>query len=285
MRSFKYTLDKSSKKFRCPECGKKSFVRFKDEEAQYIEEKFGRCDREVNCGYFVKPEEEAVPFEPKPYEPPKPPSFIDPQHAINTYKDYDQSNLFKWMISIAGEARVYSMIQQYRVGVDDSGPYTKDWVIFWQYDMQNRIRSGKIIKYDNTGHRCKDSSATWYHSKIRFNQPVFPDFNLRQCLFGEHLIPSTNKPIAIVESEKTALIASLFIDKYLWLGCGGIQELRAEKVAVLKNRSVTVFPDLGAYDNWKIKADDLGFNTSDHLEKIATDQDREQGKDLADFLV
>lgn len=284
MKSFKYNLDRSSKKFRCPGCNKRSFVRFKDNEGEYIEEKFGRCDREVNCAYFLKPEEEDN-FIHKVYEEPKPTSFIPAEYAVNTYRDYDQNNLFKWLVSKFGSQRIGELIRQYRVGVDDSSPYTRDWVIFWQYDIENRIRSGKLIKYKPDGHRDKESSATWYHSKVRSAKPVFPDFNLKQCLFGEHLLIDNKKPIAIVESEKTALIASLFIDRYLWLGCGGIQELRAEKVYVLKNRSVTVFPDLGAYDNWKIKADDLGFNISDHLEKIATDQDRKEGKDLADYLI
>jgi len=285
MKSFKYILDKSSKKFRCPGCGKRSFVMFINSDKQYASDKFGRCDREVNCGYFMKPEEDSVPYKPRIYEDPKPISFIDPKYAIETYRDYDQNNLFKYLTHKFGSDKVSQMIKQYRVGVDNSGPYTKDWVIFWQYDIENRIRSGKIIKYDTNGHRDKHSSASWFHSKGNIKGPLFPDFNLKQCLFGEHLITTTNKPIAIVESEKTALIASLFIDKYLWLGCGGIQELRAEKVQVLRNRSVTVFPDLGAYDNWKIKSDDLGFNISDHLEKIATAQDRAKGKDLADFLL
>lgn len=51
-----YIFDKSSKKFVCPSCNKKRFVRFVNTETNnYLEEIYGRCDRESSCGYFVKP--------------------------------------------------------------------------------------------------------------------------------------------------------------------------------------------------------------------------------------
>ena len=289
MKLFQYTLDKSSKKFRCPECSKKTFVRYKDVDGNYISEDFGRCDREVNCGYFLKPEEnkqERPVFVPSKPQPDLPPSFIPVSDVLGTYNDYELNSFTIWLISHFGEERIQELINKYRFGVDDSGPYTKDWTVFWQYDIENRVRSGKIIKYDQTGHRDKEYSATWYHKKVRFNQPVFPEFNLKQCLFGEHLLPLyPNMPVAIVESEKTAIIASLFIDKYIWLACGGKSVLQAETVAVLKHRSVTLFPDLGAYEDWLVKAKEFGFNISNQLENIATPDDRLKGLDLADYLL
>lgn len=51
-----YTFDKSSKKFVCPNCNKKRFVRFVNTETNnYLEDIYGRCDSETSCGYFVKP--------------------------------------------------------------------------------------------------------------------------------------------------------------------------------------------------------------------------------------
>ena len=283
---FKYTLDKSSKKFRCPECNKKSLVRYIDSDKKYAPEEFGRCDREVNCSYFKKPDSviETEVFERKEYEDPKPASYIPYNYAIASYAKYEENNLYKYLVSISSEDRVQALIEKYRFGVDQSGPYTTDWTLFWQYDIHNKIRSAKMIKYDQSGHRCKESSASWFHKKGNIYGPLFPEFNLQQCLFGEHLLPGSKKPIAVVESEKTALIASLYIDKYTWVACGGLQELRDAKVAVLKHRSVTLFPDLGGYESWAIKAEDYGFNISNHLESIATDEDRAAGKDLADYI-
>jgi hypothetical protein len=286
MKAFKYNLDRSSKKFICPGCNKKTLVCFRDIEGNFADPKFGRCDREVNCGYFAKPEDDAIIFVPyqRPVE--KDPSYIPIDHVISTLKGYEDNNFTKWLISLVGDQKVQELIETYRFGVDDSSPYTKDWTIFWQYDLHNRIRSGKIIKYCSDGHRDKEHSATWYHKRVRNDAPVFPDYNLKQCLFGEHLLAGQpTKPVAIVESEKTAMICSLFIDKYTWLACGGKVELRAEKVGPLANRSVTLFPDLGAYSDWTLKAKEFGFNISDHIERIATDEDRGKGLDLADFLL
>ncbi|MBB6126951.1 DUF6371 domain-containing protein [Mucilaginibacter lappiensis] len=339
MKAFKYNLDKSSKKFLCPSCNKKTLVCFKDAEGNFADSKFGRCDREVNCGYFLKPDDDVPVFVPyqRPVE--KDPSFVPINCVLPTLTGYEESNFTKWLIARFGNQRITELINTYRFGVDDSSPYTKDWIIFWQYDIHNRVRSGKIVKYCENGRRDKDNSATWYHKRERGGHQVFPDFNLRQCLFGEHLLMSQRgKPIAIVESEKTAMICSLFIEKYVWLSCGGITQLTDEKIAPLRNRTVTLFPDTGsegkngdlyinkatscvyqkengswfkthlikakwdddqrgskyrsgdgapssAYDKWKEKAILYNFNISDHIEKIASDADKDMGLDLADFLL
>lgn len=339
MKTFKYNLDKSSKKFACPSCGKKTLVCFRDIEGKYAPVTFGRCDREVNCGYFMKPEDDAPVF--VPYQRPidREPSLIPAENVASTLTGYEDNNFVKWLISKFDRERVERLIQAYRIGVDDSSPYTKDWIIFWQHDIHNRVRSGKIVRYKEDGHRDKEHAATWYHKRQRAGEPLFPDFYLKQCLFGEHLLTiERGKPIAIVESEKTAMICSLFIDKYVWLSCGGITQLTDEKVAPLRNRTVTLFPDTGsegkngdlyinkstgnvyekangswsktdvfleswgedqrgskyrsgdgppasAYSKWKEKATLYNFNISDHIERIASEADKEAGLDLADFLL
>lgn len=54
--NYTYTLDKSSKKWICPCCGKKRFVRYVNSETgDYLSDELGRCDRESNCGYYLKP--------------------------------------------------------------------------------------------------------------------------------------------------------------------------------------------------------------------------------------
>lgn len=339
MKAFKYTLDRSSKKFLCPECGKKSLVKYVDSEKNYANDVFGRCDREVNCGYVKRPDDDAIVFVPYVKPATRDPSYINPNHANETLHGYEESNFTKWLTGIFGVDRVMAVIDLYRFGIDNSSPYTKDWVIFWQYDMHGRIRSGKIIKYKEDGHRDKEFAACWYHKRVRGGVELYPEFNLKQCLFGEHLLPTnTSRPVAIVESEKTAIIASLFIDKYTWLACGGITQLSDDKAMALRGRSVTLFPDIGsegkngdlyidksagtvyeksdglwrltnlvkwkweddqvggryrsgdgppksAFDKWKEKADQYGFNISDHIEKIATAEERESGLDLADFLL
>lgn len=68
MENHRYHFDKSSKKFRCPACQKKTFVLYVDTlTGNYLPEQYGKCDRESNCGFFQLPPPETkclyVPFE------------------------------------------------------------------------------------------------------------------------------------------------------------------------------------------------------------------------------
>jgi hypothetical protein len=55
-KDFRYSLEKGSKKHTCPECGKKSFVRYVDtSENKYLPDQYGRCDHESRCGYCKLP--------------------------------------------------------------------------------------------------------------------------------------------------------------------------------------------------------------------------------------
>lgn len=280
--TYKYTLDKSPKKFHCPGCGKKTFVIYRDHEGNFVDGGFGRCDREVKCGYFVKPGDDVVITERKPYQP-EPPSLTDVDDVEATMNGREQSNLFRFLSGRFGESETIRAFRDYAIGVDQTGPGTRDWTVYWQIDRELKVRGGKMIRYNADGHRDKAHSATWHHA---CNRDRYPDYNLVQCFFGEHqLATNVNKRVAVVESEKTALVASICIPEYVWLSCGGKGGLNRGKCAVLKYRHVTLFPDLDAFDEWKLKASEYGFNVSRMLEDIATDEQREQGLDLADFLI
>lgn len=98
---------------------------------------------------------------------------------------------------------------------------TLDWCHgFWQVDNQGKVRTGKVmLYYPETGKRVKEpyNHISWVHSLIPHK-----DFNLCQCFFGEHLInKDKTRPIALVESEKTALIASYYLPQFLWIASGG----------------------------------------------------------------
>ena len=81
-------------------------------------------------------------------------------------------------------------------------------------DNTGNIRSGKIMAYDTTtGKRLKNKDGkpliNWVHSILEI-----PKYNLKQCLFGLHLLNENLKQVAIVESEKTALIMSIEFPNY-----------------------------------------------------------------------
>jgi len=58
---YRYKLDKSSKKHRCPACNKLTFVKYIDEvNSTYAPEQYGRCDREANCNHHSAPPPETL---------------------------------------------------------------------------------------------------------------------------------------------------------------------------------------------------------------------------------
>jgi hypothetical protein len=141
--------------------------------------------------------------------------------------------------------------------------------------------------YDSrTGKRVKKtfSKITWMHTALKL-----PDFNLSQCLFGEHLLCDNTKTVAIVESEKTAVIASIYYPEMIWLACGGCGNLSLKLCEPLKGREVVLFPDAGKFDEWTRKANELStictVSVSTLIEQQATETERKAGFDWADYLV
>jgi len=106
---------------------------------------------------------------------------------------------------------------------------------------------------------------------------------LRQCLFGEHLLAKyPDRPVSLVEAEKTAVIASLFCPDQVWVATGGCGQLGEEKLATLKGREVTVYPDSGAFMKWYKKlllAVGFEWNITSKYESLPPNTD------LADVLL
>jgi hypothetical protein len=94
-----------------------------------------------------------------------------------------------------------------------------------------------------------------------------------------------------VESEKTAIIAAHFSPDGLWIATGGKNGcFNAQAVKVLAGRDVILMPDLGATSEWQEKVSMLrpicrSISVSSVLEDVATDEQRKQGLDIADFLL
>jgi hypothetical protein len=102
-------------------------------------------------------------------------------------------------------------------------------------------------------------------------------------------LKGNSKPVAIVESEKTAIISSYFYPQFVWLAAGSKDGLNPDKWNVLKGRTVELYPDLAAFDKWKAKAQELSkiakVTVSEYIEQIATEAERKEGLDLADYLL
>jgi len=293
MADYRFALEKGGLKYACPQCGKMRLVRYVDSSTgEQVADHVGRCDREDSCGYHLTPKEHfqlsgdnpfstAKPARRQP-APPQPPSFIDAALLRRSLAGYDQNHFCLWLCDVFGEQRAFELTERYRVGT------SKHWAgasVFWQIDRNEQIRGGKIMLYNaETGRRVKEpfNHVNWVHCVLKIEP-----YHLQQCLFGEHLLSlETMKPVAIVESEKTAIIASGFLPEFVWLATAGKGNLNKEKLKVVNGRRVTLFPDLGAFDKWQsISAGMPNVTVSDLLERRATAADRAAGLDLADFLL
>lgn len=284
----------SNSKQTCPNCGKpKVFTRYINSETnEVLNPLVGKCDRENNCDYHYTPKQYfahngiSPPIQthtPKKPAPPKPTTYIQPQIVQQSKSNYQSNNFITFLTTTFGATLAQQAIAQYNIGT------SKHWqgaTVFWQVDNTGNIRTGKIMLYSpTTGKRVKQpyNHITWAHTLLKQ-----PNFNLKQCLFGEHLInQNPNKTIFLVESEKTAIIASLYLPQYLWLAVGNLNELTPAKCQAIINREVVLLPDLKAYDKWKTKAAKISprWQVSKFIETHATDAEKQKGLDIADYLL
>lgn len=304
MRNYRYILEPyrgRSTRYNCPKCGKsKVFARYIDTENSghiHIHNDVGRCNRESSCGYHFTPKEffqqNNIKIEPalristngsscKVKQANT--SFISNEIFQKSLNGYGSNRFVRYLFGLFGDEVTNELIDRYKIGSSKHWPGA---TVFWQIDIKGKIRTGKVMLYDpQTGKRIKDpfSHINWVHSIMKLD-----DYELKQCLFGEHLLVNDTKPIAIVESEKTAIISSIYFPQFTWLAAGSLSNLNVEKCSVLKERSVFLFPDLNGYDKWSKKAKKLSefttCNVSDLLETKANEIDRKKGLDLADYLI
>lgn len=286
MIQYKYSLDKSSKKFLCPKCHKRTFVKYiETETGNYLNDEFGRCDRETNCGFHSNPKGDFKnTFEVK-YIPPPEPSFHNYDLVSQSGRNYKQNNFVQFLKTIFSDDEVKSVILKYLIGT------SKKWngaTTFWQIDNNEKVRHGKIMLFNSaTGKRIKNKDGRSLINSVR-SVLKLENFNLYQCLFGLHLVNETNtKTIGLVESEKTAVIMSLFKPDYVWLATGSKGGLKYDFLKPIKDFKIIAFPDKSEYNYWLQKSVELnsfGFKivVSDWLE---LQPDFETGTDLADVYI
>ena len=280
MKQYKYQFGKG--KFNCPKCNKKRFVKYiETETGHYADSQYGRCDREIKCGYFEYPNGNSIINYNYVTPPPVKPSYIDKEILQKTLTKYEINPLITYLYSHYDGDEVNVTIDKYQVG---TSKMNNGATIFWQMDNTGNIRTGKIMAYDiTTGKRIKDKNIiaiSWVHYKLKK-----PKESIRQCLFGLHLLNDNIKQVAIVESEKTAIIMSIESPNYTWMSTGTISGFKYEYLAPLKGTAIIAFPDKGGYAQWQKTAEKLnekGFEIE--VSQLLENKKYLKGWDLVDVL-
>lgn len=309
-----YTLEKyrgSKTRHTCPECGsRQDFTYYVDGNGNYFASHVGRCNRESSCGYNFTPtmyfnENPAAaerqrnkyknrdPFDrgDSPQESHEnrrtigDPDYIPFELFKSTLRSYEQNNFTQFLSNLfpgCGD-EVQNILKKYFVGT------FQDYTCFPYIDRSNRICRGKLIRYNSaTGNRLKgygDTSSLVTKLKIKEN------FEYSQIFFGEHLLTKKpDSPVAIVEAEKTAIVASMCFSEFVWLSTGSKSWLKVERIKTLGNRKIILYPDADGFDLWETIALDarkqgLNVKTSSLIEKITPNEEKINGDDLADYLI
>lgn len=219
--------------------------------------------------------------------PPPPPPKNDYRMTLGDFEPTQNdipNTLFRYLSALPG---IEEVLAEYRVGTmdKDMDNVKRGDSVFWQIDLRGELRAGKVMGYEDDGHKIK-GRMNWMHSLLTNKSGA--DLGLCQCLFGEHLLAKEpTAPVAIVESEKTAIIGRCFYPEMVWLATGSVDEFKLSKLMCLAGGVVYAFPDIGAaYQKWKDKASSIeplceSLLVSDILEVSFPEF---EGDDIADFL-
>lgn len=246
---------------------------------------------------------------------PKPPVSIPVEVLKQTLQAerYPANSFINYLIKKGiPKSEIEKVIALYYLGTVIKGDYSGA-ITFPFIDIKGNVNAIQVKNFDQDNHT---TATTFLHAIIarhytsegkalpEWLAAYFDQDKRIRCLFGEHLLNRyPNNPIALVEAPKTAVYGSLYFggpdesaSNFLWLAVYNKSSFTFDKIKVLEGRKVFVFPDLSkdgaTFKEWQTKANDYQnrltgtqFIFSDLLERLAPESDRNEGGDLADFLI
>jgi hypothetical protein len=234
---------------------------------------------------------------------------IIPFSLVERYSSHD-SNFVYFMCMEFGIETARRVVDDYALGAIDGK------VICWNISTDGVVNGGMVINYDKRGHiengwrdnLSKSLSLTdastldWYTKETGYNNDIqsisdflSPDLGTgdlpykvieRPCLFGLHLLKMyPEKPIAITESLKSALIGYALQPQMNWLATGDVKDVDLNILRPLKGKRVMVFPTNHSYYDWLKVAKQVDFCqivVSDMMEGYQSDWLQDVGDVLLD---
>jgi len=176
--------------------------------------------------------------------------------------------------------------------------------IFWMIDDLHRPLDAHI-------------DTTWISTLLKHREPLIKSWHVEHCLFGLHLLANPGawrncdiakpkasnatggpglsaSPIAIVESESSAIVLSALFPESIWMAYATTSHLSPDLFSPLEGHIVTIYPRTDpTLSNYLFFQDlvsltlqryDLDITVSPLLEDNATPTQKDRSIDLLDYL-
>lgn len=265
--------------FTCFSCGARGGV------VEFLKKKeglsFPDAIRWLGKKYNIEVDDVDVNYTPTPARPAPPPlpTLVLPREVVRKRVGHlENDNLINYIknhIHWKNEqrARIHDVLREYCVGhvaIRNEHQFT----VWWQIDAEGHPRTAHYMKYKPNGKRVKPNEeeyhTDWFHALLDRNKVrnlYDPDKQeMRQCLFGEHLLNRyPDAEVHIVESEKTAILMAIAYGNYrmqVWMACCGLTNLSRERLKPLieQGRKIILYPDHDGIDRWQQQADYINYN-------------------------
>jgi hypothetical protein len=194
------------------------------------------------------------------------PDTIFKKQLINGAHLYNENHFIQWLGNTQrsefafDDKTVNHLIESYFIA--NSNKY-RGWVLFPYIDINGKIRDIKAMDYNpTTGKRIATKNGDsqnrcFFIAKELINNPTA---NTDRCFYGEQLLKGNNKLVRIFESEATATYSAPYFPDDVCIATGGNNGCKwteKGKCSVLQGRTVILYPDIDAHDNWEHKAEIL----------------------------
>lgn len=235
--------------------------------------KYGKCRafHRITVDFPAKPRTVEPPIE---YAP-----FIPAKMIEATESRVSESNLFVWLSGEFGDEAAMMAMRRYRVGatkhtdgrgyraaslpyINNSGDCVDCKIFHIDPTTGSRKTAPALMSWTDKEGKAQELRSTWALAELKKN-----DKPRKWCNFGDHLLQDNpTAAVCVVESEKTALVASIVYPSRLWIAVGSKNNLNPERCAPYRGRKIIIYPDR---DNIKDKPRKSGIGIEKGWETLA----------------
>lgn len=312
---YRYTLKHTGREDICPNCGQRRYVHYIDTQTgKPLPYQYGRCNREISCGYHLNPYVDGYGREDKTSRPPRR-MILSPFLSQNRAKrdnyptvPFDvlkstqieplNSTFAQSLIARYGRTAVEAVFRLYFIGC------YREYTTFPFIDENAKIQTIQCKRFNTDLHTDRGRyGTTFLHAIIKdsWTEEYRKRDKFVTCLFGQHLLRLyPNRNVVLVEAPKSAIVGMLTYGlpgdgNPVWLATYNSTTYSEEKVSCLAGRKVTIFADTSDVDKtfaeWESKTRRFeslfggNWECSTILQEYASDEEKKKGYDIADYLL